>query len=485
MERRKILFMDWRDIQCGHLRWRTAEGAQLGVGNPPEPPVPLHSEPIHVPQGIRLESQPAETQGPVDGWKGWGRTIYDRGRYRSWHFEVNGFTKLGSGAAAHGTAYDQVYICGVASDDGFDWKEVSRSRIEVGSQRGFDGVTFFIDPAAPPPERYKMVYCAHFAEGEHEAMVRAYLKRPDHLRDDRITSTRRCGMFAAVSPDGESWTSVNEPFMLHPSDTDTTMLWDEALGKYVMFTRMFREDRRWIGRAEADDFRDWGPVVPLLWPSLDEPPDRDLYLNGHSFYPGLREYQVMFPMVYHRLTERSDIRLCSSADGMAWSWVPGGAVIEPGPLGTWDSEFLGCGKDLMPFGPGRIATPYSGTPYPHKYPRFRNVWDAWNLGWAVWPEDRLCGVVADEAGEFWTQPAAVGGGPVQLNCRVSLGGEVRVGLEGVEGRDAAQCDPIVGQDGEVTVTWGGHAAAQAPEGKPVVLHVQLRRAEVFSLILGG
>ena len=43
--------------------------------------------------------------------------------------------------------------------------------------------------------------------------------------------------------------------MLHPSDTDTTVLWDPALGKYVMFTRMFREDRRWIGRAEADDFR--------------------------------------------------------------------------------------------------------------------------------------------------------------------------------------------------------------------------------------
>ena len=97
-----------------------------------------------------VESQPAETQGPVDGWKGWGRTIWDGGRFRSWHFEVNGFTKLGSGAAAHGTAYDQVYVCGVASDDGYDWKEVSRGRIEVGSQRGFDGVTFFVDPAASP-----------------------------------------------------------------------------------------------------------------------------------------------------------------------------------------------------------------------------------------------------------------------------------------------------------------------------------------------
>ena len=484
MARQRMLFMDWRDIQCGRLSWRTEDGVELGVGNPPEPPVPLHSEAHRVPHGIRLESQPADTTGPVDGWKGWGRTIYDGARYRSWHFEVNGHTKLGSGAAAHGTDYDEVYVCGVASDDGFSWEEVSRSRVEVGSQRGFDGVTFFIDPAAPTAQRYRMVYCARFPEGENDGMVRAYLERPAHLRDERISMERRYGMFAMVSPDGESWTSVNTPFMLHPSDTDTTVLWDEALRKYVMFTRMFREERRWIGRAEADDFRDWGPVVPLLWPSLEEPPDRDLYLNGHSHYPGLPEYQVMFPMIYHRFTERSDIQLCSSADGIAWNWVPGGPVIEPGEIGAWDSEFLGCGKDLMPFGPGRIATPYSGTPYPHKYPRFHTVWDAWDLGWAVWPEDRLCGVVADETGEFWTRAIEPAGREVRVNCRVALGGEIRVGVDGVEGRGAEVCDPIVGQDGVVTVTWSGQSDLGAGEGEPVTLHIQLRRAEVFSASFG-
>jgi hypothetical protein len=485
MATRKLLFMDWRHVQCGHLRWRTEDGTQLGVGNPPEPPAPLHSEAHQVPHGIRLEAQPADTTGPVDGWKGWGRIIPDGGRFCSWHFEVNGHTKLGSGAAAHGTAYDQVYVCGVASDDGFAWNEVSRSRVEVGSQRGFDGVTFFMDPAAPAAERYKMVYCAQFPEGDHAEIVRTYLDRPEHLRDSRISAERRYGMFAMVSPDGEAWTSINTPFMLHPSDTDTTVLWDRALQRYVMFTRMYREDRRWIGRAEADDFRDWAPVTPLLWPSLAEPPDRDLYLNGHSFYPGLPEYQVMFPMIYHRLTERSDIQLCSSADGIAWNWVPGGPVIQPGPRGAWDSEFLGCGKDLMPFGPGRIATPYSGTPYPHKYPRFQQVWDAWNLGWAVWTEDRLCGVAADDTGEFWTQPVVPAGRRIRLNCRVPLGGEIRVGVVDAEGRNTAACDPIVGEDGVREVTWGGQMDHGAAEDQAVSLHLQLRRAELFSVSFGG
>ena len=83
MAGQKMLFMDWRNIQCGHLEWRTDAGERLGVGNPPEPPVPMRADARCVPHGIRLESQPAQTSGPVDGWKGWGRTIYDGGRYRS------------------------------------------------------------------------------------------------------------------------------------------------------------------------------------------------------------------------------------------------------------------------------------------------------------------------------------------------------------------------------------------------------------------
>ncbi|MEW6754134.1 MAG: hypothetical protein AB1505_24610 [Candidatus Latescibacterota bacterium] len=484
MQRSKILFMDWRDIQCGHLQWRTAQGQRLGVGNPPEPPQPLSAEAVRVPHGVRLQSQRAQTTGPVDGWKGWGRIIHDGGQYRSWHFEVHGHTKFGSGAAAHRTPYEEVYVCGVASDDGFAWRQVSRSRIRLGSQRGFDGASFFIDPVAPPAERYKVVYCAGFPEGSHDEEVRVYLERPPHHRDGRLSWTRRSGMFTATSPDGEEWTSVNEPFMLHASDTDTTVLWDAALQRYVMYTRMMREDRRWIGRAETADFRDWGPVLPMLWPSLDEPPDRDLYLNGHTHYPGMPEYRLLFPMVYHRFTERSDVRLCSSSDGIAWNWVPGEPVIVPGPQGAWDSEFLGSGKDLVPFGPGRIATPYSGTAYPHKFPRWQAVWDAWNLGWASWPEDRLCGLVADDVGEAWTQPVELAGPRLRLNCRVPMGGQIRVGLVDVEGRSARECDPIVGVDGVRTVTWGGTAETGLPEGRSLALHLQLRRAEAFSVSFG-
>lgn len=479
--RRKILFTDWRDIQCGHLQWLTPDGEVHGVGSPPEPMVEMRAEPHCVPHGIRLAAQPARKSETVEEWKGWGRIIYDGDVYRSWYFEINGIAKLGSGSPAHARPPESVVICGVQSQDGFHWSEPTRSRIDVPGQEGFDGVTFFVDPAAPADERYKFVYCARAEEETLRAERAEYLGRHPRYQDERIMQGGNYCIFAAASPDGVSWTAIPRPLMLHASDTDTTVTWDEALGKYVMYTRMFRDGRRWIGRAEADEFLRWGPIEPIIWPRLDDPPDYDFYLNGYTRYPGCPEYQLMFPMVYHRYTERSEVRLYSSADGIAWHQVPGGPVISAGAPGEWDGEFLGSGKDLVPFGPGRIAIPYSGTEYPHKYPRGPAVWDAWQMAWAWWPQDRLCALEADGEGEFWTMPAVPAGRRVKLNVRVPRAGEVRVGIPDVEGRSVNDCEPIHGDHPDVTVTWRGQPDMGVEEGKPVALHFRVRRAEVFSV----
>ena len=478
MATNKVLFTDWRDVYCGRIHWQTAEGETFGVGNPPEPQVDMHGVPVGLPHGIRLAAQPARKSGPVDGWKGWGRIIHDGERYRSWYFEINGVSKLGSGSPAHARPPESVVICAVESEDGFDWTEPQRGEISIHGHKGFDGVTFFVDPSAPEEQRYKFVYCAGLDEGVCRPQVEEYLRRPPRHRDSRISEERAYGMFAAVSPDGLRWTALPEPIMLHPSDTDTTVLWDEALGKYVMYTRMFRDGRRWVGRAEADDFTHWGPVEPIIWPRLDDPPDYDFYLNGYTRYPGLPEYQLMFPMVWQRYTERSVVRLYSSADGIAWSQVPGGPVIVPGGPGEWDSEFLGSGKDLMPFGPDRVAAPYSGTPYPHKYPRWPAVWEAWQMGWAWWERDRICALVADREGEFRTGPLVPAGRELRLNCRTPLGGEIRVGVEGVEGRSAEDCAPVVGDGFSLPVSWGGQSDVGV--GEDVVLHFKMRAAELFA-----
>ena len=481
MSTEKMLFTDWRHIACGALSWVTPEGARYGVANPPQPQVRMHAQPQGVPHGIRLVAQRARKLPPVEDWKGWGRIIYDGGRYRSWYFEINGIAKLGSGSPAHARPPTSVVICAAESKDGLCWSEIGRCEINVPGQRGFDGVTFMVDPAAPPGQRYKFIYCASFAEEMFQAQVEEYLGRPEHLRDGRISRERRYGIFAATSPDGLKWTALPEPLLLHPSDTDTTVFWDEVLRKYVMYTRMFRDERRWIGRAESDDFAHWGPVVPIIWPRLDDPPDYDFYLNGYTRYPGLPHYQLMFPMVWHRYTERSEVRLYSSADGIAWNQVPGGPVIEPGEAGEWDSEFIAGGKDLVPMGEDKVAIPYAAICYPHKYPRWPAVWDAWRTGWAWWPTDRICAVVAEREGEFRTMPMAAPGRQIRLNCRTPMAGEIRIGVEGVAERSADDCDPITGDHAGAPVHWKGQADIGAAEGAPVLLHVKLRAAELFGI----
>jgi len=479
--RRKILFFDWRDIQCGHVRWLTPDGTQYGVGNPPLPQVEMHAEQVAVPHGIRLVAQPARKTEPVDDWRGWGRIIHEDGRYKSWYFEAGGQSKWGSGSPAHGKVTDTLTVVGVESSDGFVWKEFTRSDINIAGQFGFDGFTFFVDPHGKPEERYKIVYCSAPPPEVGARWYQEYEKLPERLRDYRMSAEHQYAMYYAASPDGMTWIAIHEPIMLHPSDTDSTFCWDEEIGKYVFYTRLMREGRRWVGRAESDDFLHWGGVEEMLWPRLDDPPDYDIYLNGHSTYPGLPEYRLLFPMFYHRFNERSDIRLYSSADGIAWRRIPGGPVIAPGPVGAWDSEFLGSGKDLMPFGEGKIATPYSGTPYPHKYPRWPAVWDAWRMGWAWWPEDRLCAVVADREGEFQTVPLQPAGKELRINFRAPRGGEVRIGLVGINGQSVQDCDPMHGDETAKTVTWGGSAALSLPNDEPVVLHVKLRCAELFAL----
>jgi len=481
--RTKILFFDLRDIECGRLSWQSAEGTAYGVANPPLPQVELHALPQRIPHGIRFAAQPASKAGPMQEYPGWGRIIRDGGCYRAWYLEINGHSKLGSGCAAYADPPDRVEICCAESDDGFQWQVAHRCPIQVPGQSGFDGITFFVDPRAPPSERYKFVYCARFPRGMFDEALEAYLSRPARHRDWRLSEERRSGMFAAVSGDGLDWHALGEPLTFHASDTDTTVLWDERIERYVMFTRLMRDGRRWIGRAEAEHFHHWGPVQPVVWPRLDDPPDYDFYLNSYTRYPGLPAFQLMFPMVWHRYTERSEVRLYSSDDGEVWHQVPGGPVLEPGEPGDWDAEFIGGGKDLVPFGHDQVAIPYSGTRFPHKYPRWPAVWDAWKQGWALWPKDRVCALRADREGEFWTVPVVPAGRSLRLNLRAPMAGEIRVGLEGVEGRSLEACDPLVGDHATKTVTWGGDADIGAGDGQAVSLHVRLRCADLFAIYL--
>jgi len=108
----------------------------------------------------------------------------------------------------------------VDSEDGFRWTQPQRCAIDVPGLRDFDGVTFFIDPAAPETARYKLVYCASFPKDMYREEFEEYVRRPERYRDTRISPERRHGLFAAAAPDGVRWAAMPGLLFLHSSDTD-------------------------------------------------------------------------------------------------------------------------------------------------------------------------------------------------------------------------------------------------------------------------
>lgn len=479
----KLLFVDWRHVRSGQATWRKPDGSVQPRPPKGPDPVPLHAHEGDVPWGVRLEAQPAEKSEPYGPLRTFLDILHDGGMYRTWHFEVDGHSLLGNHSPIRALEAGQVDVCALESRDGWNWKEAARCTVATPGQYYFDGLTVFIDPQAPPHERYKLVYSARVADGCLDDEFAAYLEKPEHERDGRLTKDYRFAMFALTSPDGLGWTPLENPLLFHASDTDTAVFWDVVRSRYVMYTRLYLNMRRWIARTESPDFREWSPVEPVIGADLADPPTHDVYTNGFTMYPGEPGTSLMMPMVWKRLTERSEVRLMSSPDARRWSWVPGGPVIEPGSPGAWDSEYVYAGRHLVPFGADRLAVPYHGACYPHKYPRWPEVWSAMQVGWASWKRDRIAGVAAGEFGEFHTFGVVPSGGALRINCETPLGGVIQVGIDGVEGRAWQDCDPINGDHLDHAVTWGGDPALNTPEGQPISLHVRMRCAKLFSLTL--
>jgi len=474
------LFTDLRNIRCGDLDWVSPCGEVLPLIVPDQAAraVQAYARPQYLPRGIRLVAQRATKTDPLPENIVLGRVIREDGRYRSWYLECL-FAGGRRWPARRGEEPSSVAICHVESDDGFQWSNPERSEIEVRGRSDFDGFTVFVDPRGPSDDRYKAVYKAVVPREERRAAWERHLRLHPRHQDPRVTPDNICYMYGAVSPDGVRWKAIHEPLMMHWSDTDTTVYYDSWLGRYVMYTRLYWQERRWVGRAEAEDFRSWGPVEPVLWPRLDWPLSDDIYTNGRTEYPGSPNYHLMFPMIYHRYTQTSEIRLFSSADGICWNEVPGGPVLSPGLPGEWDSEFIVAGKDLVPMGEDRIAIPYIGTPFPHKYPRWRNVLESTHVAWAYWPRGRLCAVVAEEEGQFFTFPMTPAGREMRLNVRTHRAGEVRVGLVGVPQRSVEDCDPIFGDSLSDPVHWKGETDIGTKDGEKVTFEFRLRSAEIF------
>lgn len=470
----QYVFTDYRHIDPGDISWMSPDGQSIPVAGPPEPPVAAIPNLGSVARGVRLVAKKARKEGPIPGLP--GRVLHDGGMYRSWSLQTNypAGGNLGSYSQAPAESITVQYS---ESNDGYAWSGGGVCTVPVQGVTGIDGDYVFMDPHGAPEERYKCIYNARVLEDPGRWWSEYAKVHPRH-RDNRLNENYIYCLFGMTSPDGLNWTPIPEPLLIHKGDTDNTVYYDAWLGKYVLYTRLYWMQRRMVARAESDDFRHWTPVDAVVWPSLEDSPSFDVYTNGRTCYPGSPDCHFMFPFYYRRYTQTSEVHLLTSIDGIRWDRVPGGPVIQPGAPGEWDGEFIVAGRDMVPLGEDRVAIPYAGVSHPHKYPRWPGV-ISHGTGCASWPKGRLSALVADEEGAFATFSVPVTGAQLTVNASVRRAGELRVGLRGVAGRSAGDCDYITGDASAHVVSWKGDPALGVEPGQSVSLEFRLRAAELY------
>lgn len=418
------------------------------------------------------------------------------------------------------TGYTNGSICYATSKDGIHWERVRAGLVAYRGNRnnnivfghgangvvlGQDGGMVFLDPNAPPQERFRMV-CRFGAGGE--------------------------GIRIFSSGDGIRWK------LTHPSvitqrpeershlDSQNVIFWDEARKKYVAYVRYNRPERRGrarsIARAESDRLGGF-PVVQDM-EVVFQPDEQDLklgglpavdfYMSAAVKYPWAENAYFMFPTAYFHyspdLPEFAkecpanagplDSQFAASRDGIRWERYDRRPFVPLGRKGEFD---WGCARviwGLVPDTTGQeMFLYYRGGDWLHGWDRNENnkrILLAKGLGATrnitaisrlISRRDGFTSVRGAYAGgAFTTPPLIFSGKKLVLNVDTSATGLVRVGLldetgKPLEGFGPAQCD-LIHTANEINrpVSWRGNADVSRWAGQPVRLRFELRNADLYA-----
>lgn len=503
------LLIDWRYVAPGDNQY-IGGGKTMRNWNHA---VPGTVAKVDVAHGVRLEAQAGEKLGPLfvcdKPWESAymmyvASILFENGKYRMWYGTTPG--DHAEGTATWGVDVG-LLLCYAESDDGVNWRKPEVGLIEYqGSKKnnivfgrdfngdGYSSGAVFVDPKAPPSERYKLFYKgkAKCPDDDSFAAKIAELKaRFGEGNYDNAAFTRSAkdrgivGMYGATSPDGIHWTPLVDPLLLHYSDTLNNVTIDPITGNYITFMRMRRGGRRVVGRSETTDFRRWPLPTVVLEAPLSRHPGDDIYHGVVANYPVGSDSYLMFATFFRQLTDGRHVELASSMDGKYWNILPGQRVVEPGDVDHWTGGDTHIGQGLVSLPDGKIAVPFVGYTEAHKAPRYLGKPHG-APGLVAWEKNRLCAIVADEIGEFSTKEIVFAGTKLVLNAKTTYTGAILVELRDEEGLPIPgftfdDADVINGNDLARTVSWKGKSDIGAFAGKTVSFGVRLRCANLYAL----
>jgi len=245
--------------------------------------------------------------------------------------------------------------------------------------------------------------------------------------------------------------------------------------------------RRLVGMSESRDFVRWSKPWRIFVPDEKDEGLLEFYgmggihLRGSLYIGFVRALRDDLPCDEGGPKDGIGYTvLATSRDGVTWNRYREAFFDRNPAKGSWDHAMTWVSA-VLPMG-DEVYLYYGGYARGHKIEATRER----QLGLAKLRKDGYVSLSAgDGGGRLLTPPLVFAGARLRLNVDVATGGEVRVGVLAVDGKDApgfsiSDCERLVGRGTAQTVSWKSGSDVSVLAGKPVRLRFELRSADLYA-----
>ena len=427
--------------------------------------------------------------------------LEDEGLLKLWYY---------SGGPDSGETNSVAYA---ESDDGFNWRRPELGLQQYGGStrnnllfkvEDFEMQSVFIDPSAPPEERFKAMGRSSIIYHKGKVVpkmsrdekwaIRRQMDEAGLTREQKAEELYFHGLLrGAVSADGCRWSFLEEPLLnvgRTGLDSQNIASYDEETGTYAAYLRGHNLRRRCVRRTQGSEFGNWSPTRLVFGMDPQDPADDDVYSSGYCRCPDSGRH-LIFPGIYHRTSSSTDVQLATSRDGQLWSRPERRPVITR-EIGDDSYGMVFAYPNLVPLAEEQWGLMFCGNFDLHDWHNRYDSGKPSEWRWALWKPNRLAALEAPEEGRVTLAERECSGHQLRLNYETQKeGGWIKVELveppvsppaevKAIEGFGLEEADVLRGDEVSAPVTWNGNADLSALKGRTISIRIRMARAKVFS-----
>lgn len=315
-----------------------------------------------------------------------------------------------------------------------------------------------------------------------------------------LAGTQKTGLFGFRSADGIHWKKISEKpvFTKGIFDSQNVAFWSESEKSYVCYFRTWSEEGysgvRTVSRTTSPDFIHWSALQEM---DFGDTPMEHLYTNQtHAYFRAPQIYVAIaarFMPKRQVLSEEealslkvnpkyfkdcSDVVLITSRGGNKYDRTFMESFIRPGiGLQNWVSRSNYPALNTVQTGPTEMSI-YVNQDYAQPTAHLRRY------------SMRLDGFGSVRAGysggELLTKPFTFEGDTLKLDFSTSAAGEIKVEIqdengEVISGFSYDDCQIIIGNEINKSVSWGKDKKLSSLVGKSIRLRFVMKDADLYSM----